>query len=182
MHMSSHRFIVLTTAVLMLVLGTTAAAQDRSAALVKELTGLMEAAKMTTVAARDPGGTDMYTAAMYFPGSQLLVVTAKYEPVVLIEGKLGKKEYQDMYIDLNSAAVPNTRVFFEDLAADGLKPDRDEGKPMDSVEMGGKRTIFDNEWRKQQKISDEDWAKLFADAEKVYTRLLEALVAQAKKK
>lgn len=183
MLMSPHRrspFIL--AGLLVLTVAASAAAQQQSATLVKELTDLMEAAKMTTVAAKDPGGADMYTAAMYFPGSQILVVTAKYEPAVLLDGKLGKKEYQDIYIDLNSAAVANTRVFFEDLGCDGLKPDRDEGKPMDSVEMGGKRTIFDNEWRKDQKISEEDWAKTFADAEKIYVRLLQALVAQAKKK
>ncbi|MEW5980802.1 MAG: hypothetical protein AB1806_00360 [Acidobacteriota bacterium] len=180
--MSPHRLTILLTVLLLLVLSAAAGAQDRSAALVKELTGLMETAKMTTVAAKDPGGTDRYTAAMFFPGSQLLVVTAKYEPAVLLDDKLAKKEYQDIYIDLNSAAVPNTRVFFEDLGADGLKPDREEGKAMDSVEMGGKRTIFDDEWRKDQKISEADWAKTFGDAEKVYVRLLEALVAQAKRR
>ena len=41
--------------------------------------------------------------------------------------------------------------------------------------------MFDNDWRKDQKLSDEQYAKLFGDADALYSRLLQALVSQAKK-
>jgi hypothetical protein len=41
--------------------------------------------------------------------------------------------------------------------------------------------VFDNDWRKEQKLSDEQFAKLFADADAFYSRLLQALINQAKK-
>jgi hypothetical protein len=49
------------------------------------------------------------------------------------------------------------------------------------VDRGGKRTIFDNDWKKEQKLSDEQYAKLFADADAIYARLLQALISQAKR-
>jgi hypothetical protein len=164
------------------VMSSAAAAQEpASAALAKELTQLLDGAKLTAIAAKDPSGTDVFVAAMYFSGSQLLVVSAKYEPAVLLNDKLAKKDYQEVYIDLNSASVANTRVFVEDLGADGLKADHPEGTVFDSIDRAGKRTIFDAGWRKEQKLTDEAYAKLFADADAFYARLLRALIAQAKR-
>jgi len=167
---------------LLVVMSSAAAAQEpRSAALAKDLAQMMDAAKLTAIAAKDPSDPESFVAAMYFSGSQLLVVAAKYVPAVLLNDKIGRKEYQEIYIDLNSASVASTRIFVEDLGADGLKADHEEGKGFDSVERGGKRQSFDDHWRKEQKLSDEQFAKLFADADALYARLLQALIAQAKK-
>jgi hypothetical protein len=100
---------------------------------------------------------------------------------VLLNEKLAKKDYQEVYIDLNSASVASSRVFVEDLGADGLKAEHPEGSGFDSVDRAGKRTIFDANWKKDQKLSDEQYAKLFADADALYSRLLQALINQAKK-
>jgi len=94
---------------------------------------------------------------------------------------LAKKDYQEIYIDLNSASVASTRVFVEDLGADGLKADHEEGTAFDSIDRGGKRTVFDAAWRKDQKLTDEQYAKLFSDADALYSRLLQALINQAKR-
>ena len=167
---------------MLVVMSSAAAAQEpASVALAKELTQLLDGAKLTAIAAKDPSGTDTFVAAMYFSGSQLLVVSAKYEPAVLLNQKLDKRDYQEVYIDLNSASVASTRIFVEDLGADGLKADHPEGAAFDSVDRAGKRTIFDDDWRKDQKLTDEAYAKLFADADALYTRLLRALIAQAKR-
>jgi hypothetical protein len=168
---------------LMLVMMSTAAAaqEAKSVALAKELTTILDGAKLTAIAAKDGSDPDAFVAAMYFSGAQLLIVSAKYTPAVLLNEKLAKKEYQEVYIDLNSASVANTRVFVEDLGADGLKVDHPDGAGFDSVDRGGKRTIFDNDWKKEQKLSDEQYAKLFADADAFYSRLLQALINQAKK-
>jgi uncharacterized cupredoxin-like copper-binding protein len=173
----------LVIALLMLVVMSSAAAaqEPKSAALAKDLTQALDAAKLTAIAAKDPADPDSFVAAMYFSGSQLLVVAAKYVPAVLLNEKLGKKDYQEIYIDLNSASVASTRVFVEDLGADGLKSDHEDGKGFDSVERAGKRSSFDDHWRKEQKLSEEQYAKLFADADALYARLLQALIAQAKR-
>jgi uncharacterized cupredoxin-like copper-binding protein len=167
---------------MLVVMSSAAAAQEpKSAALAKDLTQALDAAKLTAIAAKDPSDPDSFVAAMYFSGSQLLVVAAKYIPAVLLNEKLGKKDYQEVYIDLNSASVANTRTFIEDLGADGLTPDHEDGKGFDSVERAGKRTSFDDHWRKEQKLPEEQYARLFADADALYARLLQALIAQAKR-
>jgi hypothetical protein len=178
------RFVTVSLTLLLLVaLGGSAAAQAtaQSAALAKELALLLDAKKLTTIAAKDGTDAESFAAAMYFSGSQLLVVGAKYAPAILVTEKLGRKEYQEIYIDLNSAAKAGSRVFFEDLGADGLQPDHQEGKPFDQAEMAGKGTRFSDAWRRDQKISDEEWAKIYANADKVYSRLLQALIVEAKK-
>ena len=167
---------------MLVVMSTAAAAQEsKSAALTQTLTALLDGAKLTAIAAKDPSDPDAFVAAMYFSGSQLLLVSAKYSPAVILNGKLDKKDYQEIYIDLNSASVPATRVFIEDLGADGLKADHPDGTAFDSIDRAGKRTIFDTDWKKEQKLTDEQFAKLFADADALYSRLLQALINQAKR-
>jgi hypothetical protein len=167
---------------MLVVMSTTAAAQEgKSAALAKDLTTLLDTAKLTAIAAKDPSDPEAFVAAMYFSGSQLLLVSAKYVPAVILNGKIDKKDYQEIYIDLNSASVASTRVFIEDLGADGLKAEHEEGTAFDSIDRGGKRTLFDANWRKEQKLTDEQYAKLFADADALYARLLHALINQAKR-
>jgi hypothetical protein len=160
---------------MLVVMSSAAAAQAR------DLRVALDAAKLTAIAAKDPTDPDSFVAAMYFSGSQLLVVAAKYVPAVLLTEKLAKKDYQEIYIDLNSASVASSRIFVEDTGADGLMADHEEGKGFDSVERGGKRSLFDDHWRKEQKLSDVEYAKLFAESDALYVRLLQALLAQAKK-
>ena len=167
--------------VLAMALSATARAQEsKSAPLAKQLAAALDAAKLDSVAAKDPASPEVFIGALYFPGVQLLVVSAKYSVPVLLDEKLGKKEYRDIYIDLNSASVPESKVFVEDLGADGLKADRNENQPYDTCEASGKRTTFDGDWKKQ-KLSKEDYMKAFAAADERYSQMLTALLAQLKK-
>ena len=100
---------------------------------------------------------------------------------VLLNAKLANKDYQEIYIDLNSASVARTRVFFEDLGADGMKATHPDNVGFDSMEQDGKRTLFDDDWRKTQKMSEEQYAKLFAETDALYARLLQTLIVQAKR-
>src|SRR5688572_1633223 len=89
----------------MLALSVPAWAQEsKSSALAKLLSATLDAAKLDSVAAKDPASPDGFCAALYFGGAQLLVVSAKYPvPQHLLE-RLAKKEYRDVYLDLNGAA------------------------------------------------------------------------------
>jgi hypothetical protein len=168
--------------VVALVLGpaATSPAQDsKSSSLAKQLAAALDAAKLDSIAAKDPAGSDVYVGALYIPGFQLLTVSAKYSAPVLLDGRLGKKEYRDVYIDLNSASTPGSKFFVEDLGLDGLRAKRDENKPFDSVEIAGKRTSFDGDWKRQQ-LSEQDYLKAFSTADERYTQILTALLAQLK--
>jgi hypothetical protein len=155
------------------------AQESRSATLVKELTALLQAKKLDSIAARAPSTSDQFVAALFFPG-QLLVVSARYSaPPVMLE-RIARSEYRDVYIDLNSAAVPDTRVLITDLGADGLKPRREANQPFDLQDDNGKGIQFDGNWR-EDKMSEEDYMKAFAQADQKYTAALEVLIGALKK-
>ena len=153
-------------------------AQPQTAAVVKQLTDLLDAQKLDAIAARDPAGQDMYVAALYFPG-QLMVVSAKYSVPVLLNDKLAKKDYRDIYMDLNSASDPQTKVLIMDLGADGLKPKVDDNH-LDTYEVAGKSLSFNGDW-KAQNTTEDAYMKAFAEADARYAKMLQALIVQLKK-
>jgi hypothetical protein len=171
---------VLLTVALLLVPTATFGQAPKSTALAAELARLMDQAKVDSIAAKHPTLPDSYIGALYFAGSQLLVVEAKYSVPQLLDKKLESKEYRDVYIDLNSASVPDTKIFISDLGADGLKPKREENQPFDTVELRGKSYSFDGDWRRA-KLTEEEYMKQYQQAEQEYEKMLEALLGQLKK-
>ena len=166
---------------LTLSVSATAFAQDaKSVALAKQLAAALDAAKLDSLAAPDPLNPDTFVAALYFPNMQLLVVSAKYTAPLLLIAKVAKKDYRDVYIDLNSASVPESKIFIEDLGADGLKAKREENQVFDTFEQAGKRTVFDSDWKKQ-KLTEQEYMKAFSGADDQYAHILTALLAQLKK-
>jgi hypothetical protein len=159
---------------------TVTAQESKSAALAKQLAAALDAGQLDSIAAKDPASPDTFIGALYFKGIQLLVVSARYTAPSLLTDKLAQKNYRDVYIDLNSASVPESKIFIEDLGADGLKAKHEDNTPYDSYENAGKRTAFDGDWKKQ-KISEQDYMKTFSTADDRYSQMLTALLAQAKK-
>jgi hypothetical protein len=94
--------------------------------------------------------------------------------------RLAKKDYREAYLDLSSASVPGSKVFIEDLGANGLVARPRDNEAFDAFEVGGKRISFDGDWKKQQ-MSEDDYMKAFAAADARYSQVLTALLAQAKK-
>ena len=159
----------------------TLAQESKSAALVKDLTQLLDEQKLDSIAARDSSAPDLFVAALYFPGSQLLVVSARYSvPSIMVE-KLTKKEYREVYTDLNSASIEGSKQLVMDMGADGLKPKKEESR-YDSFDIGAKSVQFDGDWKKQKLNSEEDYAKAYSDADERYVKILTTLIAQAKKR
>jgi hypothetical protein len=77
--------------------------------------------------------------------------------------------------------MAGTKVFVEDLGANGLSAKRNANEPFDSVESGGKRTAFDGDWDKQ-KLSEEEYMRTFSAADARYSQMLTALLAQLEKR
>ena len=105
------------------LLAVPASAQDsRTVALAASSPGMLERAKLDSIATRQAGSDDVFVAALFFPG-QLLVVSSKYA----VSGAAQRADrpadkYRDAYIDLNVAVDPATKVFIEDMGADGIRP------------------------------------------------------------
>jgi hypothetical protein len=176
-----HGLLPAVVAVLAVSLAESAAGQEaKSAALAKQLTAALDEAKLDSLAAKDPSAPDVFVGVLYFQGSPLLVVSAKYAVPQLLNDRLTKKEYRDIYIDLNSASIPETKVFIQDAAGDGLKSKRDESTAPDTYEKGAKQVVFDGDW-KRQKMTEQEYMKAFSTADEEYSHILSALLAQLKK-
>jgi hypothetical protein len=160
---------------------TAAAAQEpKSAAPAKELAQLLTAKKLDSIAARMPDDREQFVGALAFPG-QLVVVWAKTTAPAVVNEKLIRKDYKEVYIDLNSASIADTRHFITDLGPDGLRPKPDQKTgPADSNDTAGKSMRFDGNW-KAVKMSETDYMKAYAEADAAYAKAIEALLDEIKK-
>lgn len=158
----------------------TLAQEPQSAAPAKELAQLLTSKKLDSIAARMPDNREEFVGALIFPGT-LMVVWARTTAPAVVNEKLIRKEYREVYLDLNSASVIESRHFVTDLNSDGLKakPATKQG-PADSHDQGGKSMRFDGNWR-EDKMSETDYMKAHADADAAYTRAIQALIEEVKK-
>ena len=156
------------------------AQEPKSAAPVKELAQLLSSLKLESIAARMPDSKEEFVGALAFPG-QLMVVWAKTTAPSVLYEKLIKKEYREVYIDLNSASITDSRHFVTDLGPDGLRarPGTRQG-PSDSHDLGAKSMRFDGSWR-EDKMSEADYMKAHADADAAYAKAVQALIEEIKK-
>jgi hypothetical protein len=127
-----------------------------------------------------PDEEDRFAAALYYPNSQLLVVSARAAVPALLQEQIGKHEYRDVYIALNgSAGKREGQLFVHDMGANGFPPINASGDTNIIYEEGTKQTILNGDWM-GQKISEADYRKRFESAEERYAKILAALVAELK--
>lgn len=175
-----NRRFVAVLAVLALSVPLAAKAQDvTSTEPAKELAQLLDQKKLDSIAAPDPDAPGTYIGALYFPGTQLLVVEAQYAAPAMLNDLLGRKDFRGVYVELSSASVVSSKVFVMDALANGLAFKPSGGAPADSIERATVVTAFDGNWKKA-KISEADYAKAFTDADAAYTRVLQILIKQLK--
>jgi len=153
--------------------------ESKSAALAKELTSILQQRKLDTVAARHPAAPDQFVAALHVPG-QLLVVWARTSAPAVVNEKLLRREFRDVYIDLNSASIPESRVMVTDGGADGLRAKREPNQPFDMHDTRSKSIRFDGNWR-ENRMSEQDYMKVFTQTDEAYVAALQALVNALKK-
>jgi hypothetical protein len=167
--------------VVMALVATAASAQEgKSAPGARELAQLLAGKKLDAIATRDPAAADSFIAALSFPG-QLMVISARYAAPALLNERLARREYRDVYIELNAASVIESRVFVTDIGADGLRVKglkRDD--PIDVSDAAGKPFRFDGNWR-EDKMSEADYMKMYSEADVHYAQMVALLLAEAKK-
>ena len=171
--------LVLSLPLLSPVVAPAAAQATKSGVAAKQLTEALDKLKLDAIAAPDPSDPGAFVAALYMQGSQLLVVSAKYSAPPLITAKLAKKDYRDIYIDLNAASIAGSKIFVMDAGCDGLVAKPDDGAP-DTWEQGTTNRIFDGDYKKA-KETEEEYGKAFSAADEKYASILALLTAQAAK-
>ncbi len=157
-----------------------AGAQDlKSGDLARQLTQLLDSKKLGSIAAPDTQNPGTYIAALYFPGTQLLVVSAQYTAPSMLTELIARKDFRGVYVELSSASVQSSKLLVMDAYANGLMPKPSGDQPPDSVDRAGTESKFDGAWKKA-KISEADYMKSFGDADAAYTHLLQLLINQLK--
>ena len=107
-------------------------------------------------------------------------MTARTSAPAVLNEKLVRREFRDVYIDLNSASIPESRMMISDGGADGLRPRREPNQPFDTHDAAGKSIRFDGNWR-EDRMSEKDYMTLFSQADEAYVSALTALVDELKK-
>jgi len=152
--------IVAVVGVLVLLFNASTGYAQQSSALAGELVQLLTEAQLDAIAAKDSEGADRFVAALAFPG-QLIVVSARYEVPMYVEEKIRSGDYREVYLDLNGASIPDTKVLITDVGADGLMSGLEA---TDMVDTGSGPVLFDGD----------------TDAEAQYVRMLNALILEAR--
>jgi hypothetical protein len=147
---------------------------SKSAPLASELVKLLDTMKLDSVAGMR-GTNDEFVAAMYFPGTQLVVVNAKSSVPDRMKYLILQKSFKDLYVELNGAVDQSSKIFISDLGANGLQFRREKNQPFDTVDATGKSTAFDGDWRKA-KISEQEYTKQYVAHDEAYSRMLQALI------
>ena len=155
-----------------------ASAGAASPELARKLMSLMAERGLQSIATRDPAAPDRFVAAMAFPGVQLLVVAARHRTPMLVESQLAHNQFGEVYAELQSAAIAESKLFFQDMGGDGLAGDPESVDVM--YEQGTRQTLFDGDW-KRMKMSKADYDRKLSEADERYTQLLTILVSAAVK-
>jgi len=153
--------------------------ESRSAALASELTKLLSAQNLESIATAE--AEMQYVGALYIPGSQLLVVRAKVPIKDRMSYLLYNKMYKEAYADLNSASDAGTRVLIADLGANGLQFRQAKDQPFDMVQIAGKSVAYDGKWGGKDNPSKDEYAKSYESSDTQYVQMLEVLIAALKK-
>jgi hypothetical protein len=132
---------------------------------------------LDAIAARDPEASDVFVAALVFPGSQLLVVSAPYPTPAALDTLLAQRQYRDVYSTLQQPSIKAGKIFVQDLGCDGLHGE--DGADVDVLyEQGTTQTMFDGNW-KTKRLSEAAYRQEPDAADLRYAHMLTVLLAAA---
>jgi hypothetical protein len=157
-----------------------------SPAHVKELVGLLQAKKLEAFAVKDTETPGRFVAVLLVPNAQLMLVSAAYERPTDIEYRIYAKDFMNAYAELNSGIMSKDKFFVEDALCDGLVAKPANGVD-DTVTIGAEKHVFNGDYTDPKKKPDpkkpnqDQYFKVFADADARYTKLLSMLVDELKK-
>jgi hypothetical protein len=172
------RRVTIGVVVVVALAGTLGAVPDSaSGSKAEAIRQLLDQQKLDAIAAQDPEQPDRFVAALYYPGAQLLAVSATHPMPQVMQERIANRQYRDIYMDLQGPATRKGRLFVIDLGADGLH-DRPEADGFDiTYRSGAEQVSFDGDW-KAQKMSREQYDERFKGDDERYAQMLAALVRE----
>jgi hypothetical protein len=153
------------------------AAPFASADAARELVDALGQSGLEVIAAADPTAPGTFVAALYVPGSLLLVVSGRHPSVDAVAHRLAMRQYREVYLDLQGTPTPQEKFFVQDAKADGILSALRGAGDVDVVyEDGVRRTLFNGDFRAQH-LTDAEYDAKLAEADARYARLLSLLTA-----
>jgi len=153
-----------------------AAADLQSRPLAQQLTTLLAGRHLDAIAVKDPSDDGRFVAALYFPDVQLLVISARYPSPAELQQMLASHAYRDVYAALQQSGAADSKLFVQDLGADGLHAAANQ--PVDIVyERVVNQAIFDKDVAR----ADAAYNRKLTAADAQYSRLLQLLLDAARK-
>jgi uncharacterized protein YeaO (DUF488 family) len=178
------RSLVLSLALTLLLAGAAslhAQAPFASAAAVRDLVHVMDQYRLDAIAAADPADPGTFVAALYIPGSQLLVLSARHPSAEAVADRIAMRRFREVYLDLQGTPTPRDKFFVQDSRADGILSAFPGSGDVDVLyEDGVRRTLFNGDIDAQHLTSAEYDARLAA-ADARYARLLILLASAARR-
>jgi hypothetical protein len=144
-----------------------------SAVTTRELVTAMTIQKITAFAVQDPATPTRFVAALLFPETQLLIVGAASTSADYITAQIAQKQYAEVYAALHASAVPETKLFFQDMGCDGLSRDGEQVDVM--YDESDRQVLFDGKG-KASGLSKNEYAAKFGAAETQYTAMVTLLL------
>jgi hypothetical protein len=154
----------------------------QSSAAAASLTALLDRLHLESMAAPDPDEPGRYVAALYIPGSMLLVVSAPYPVPAAMDKRIAEGKYMDAYLDIQGQANRQGHYFVVDSLADGLTRVCESDHPFDTTTIdGGTPVSYDGKWE-TQKLTEEQYNARFSTDDARYARMLKVLMTALNRK
>jgi hypothetical protein len=164
-----------------LLLGAIRAEHPTSPASAERLKQLLVSRQAEAAAAEDPDEPGRFVAALLLP-EQLLVVTARCASVEHLRRQVEQRASRDLYAGLHGCAIPSTKLFVQDMGADGIQPQPEPGKVPDVVyDKVSHVVVLNGDWRKQE-LDEEGYLSQFGALDTRYNRMLQLLIGAANRK
>ena len=177
------RSVVLSLALTLLAAGGAASLHGQpfaSADAVRGLVYVLDQYRLDAIAVADPADSGTLVAALYIPGSQLLVVSARHPSAEAVADRITMRRFREVYLDLQGTPTPRDKFFVQDSRADGILSAFPGSGDVDVLyEDGVRRTLFNGDIQAQRLTSAEHDARLAA-ADARYARLLTLLASAAR--
>lgn len=173
--------VVLSLALILLLAGGAASLHAQppfaSADAVRGFVHVLDQYRLDAIAAADPADPGTFVAALYIPGSQLLVVSARHPSAEAVADRIAMRRFREVYLDLQGTPTPRDKFFVQDSRADGILSAFPGSGDVDVLyEDGARRTLFNGDIEGQQLTAAEYDARLAA-ADARYARLLTLLAS-----
>lgn len=128
---------------------------------VRGLTRALEHRGLDAIATADPAEPGTFVAALYIPGGQLLVVSARDPSVDGVAHRIALRQYREVYLNLQGTPTLEGKFFVQDADADGILSALAGTGSVDVLyEDSARRIMFNGEIQAQHLTPAEYDAKL----------------------